>query len=121
MSCFIDIDGDDVWNPSNQVAALFIGESRAVAQAFGVDSGVGDNIEDQCSIDSAAFASCVSVALEGFAQSNNAPLRALLEGWLAVALELLRRAGVDQKPGVAQIPDALRERVNAVSQRMTKP
>ncbi|MEU9445779.1 DUF6086 family protein [Streptomyces sp. NPDC048304] len=116
MSCFVDIDGNDVWNPANQVARLFISQARATADAFRLDSGVGDVIEDQCGIDGRAFTSFVTTLIAEYEHTNNPTLRRLTEGVLVVSLALLKRAGLPPEP-----PDEWRECVNAQERHMPRP
>lgn len=116
MSCFVDIDGNDVWNPANRIARLFIAQARATADAFRLDSGVGDVIEDQCGIDGKAFTTFVATLLAEYERTNNLTLRRLTEGVLIVGLVLLQRAGLPPEP-----PADWHEYVEAQSRHMPKP
>jgi hypothetical protein len=115
VSCFVDIDGDDVWSPANQVARLFIAQARAAAGVFGLDSGVGDVVEDQCSIDGKAFTAFVTTLLAEFERTNNTTLRRLTEGVLVVSLALLKRAGLPPEP-----PAHWHDQVETQEHRMPK-
>ncbi|MGW2054253.1 DUF6086 family protein [Streptomyces sp. NPDC001840] len=115
MSCFIDIDGHDVWNPANRVAKLFIAQTKATADAFAMGSGVGDVIEDQCSIDGATFTALVTTLLAEYEHTNNITLRRLMEGVLTVSLTLLKRAGLPP-----ELPAHWHQHVEAQDHHMPK-
>ncbi|MEU5400608.1 DUF6086 family protein [Streptomyces sp. NPDC005963] len=93
MSCYLSISGRDVWNPSNRVAGIFIGHARIAARAYAMEAGIGEIIDDECSIDHRLFLDFISTLAAKYEGSNNQPLRGLLEGVITVGLVLLMRAG----------------------------
>ncbi|WP_329021525.1 DUF6086 family protein [Streptomyces sp. NBC_00690] len=99
MSCYLAISGQDVWNPSNRVAEIFVGHARVVARAYSMESGIGEIIDDECEIDHRLFLEFISSLATSHERSNNQPLRELLEGVITVGLVLLARAG-DSLDGV---------------------
>ncbi|WP_432157687.1 MULTISPECIES: DUF6086 family protein [unclassified Streptomyces] len=93
MSCFFQVGDDDVWNPSNSLARAFLGQADALSQIIGRDPGLGEIIEDECEIDPAAFPEFVDALVKTYQDSNNEALKALLKGFVTVALVLVDRMG----------------------------
>lgn len=92
MSCFFAVDGHDVWNPSNRVARIFVGQVSQLEAAYGRQSGVGEIIDDECDIDGDSFSMFVEFISVKFSESNNPSLRVLLEGVISISMVLLTRA-----------------------------
>lgn len=111
MSCYFQAGDQDVWNPSNSVARVFIGQVAVLSEHIGKDSGLGPIIEDECEIDPEEFAGFVGALLEEYERSNNRPLRALLEGVLGIGLVLVERGGWP-------IPGADADSINTWRQRL---
>ncbi|MFJ2649663.1 DUF6086 family protein [Streptomyces sp. NPDC087420] len=93
MSCFFSVDGVDVWNPSNRVARLFTGQAEVAADVYGVGSGLGGIVDDECEVDREIFSQFIDTLVAKHRESNNQVLRVLLEGVIPVGLVLLDRAG----------------------------
>jgi hypothetical protein len=93
MSCYFQVGDQVLWNPSNSVAQIFIGEAALFARFAGCDSGVGEIIEDECHIDIAKFQHFVRALTESYSTSNNQVLRSLVGGFIPVALVLVERSG----------------------------
>ncbi|RCV51451.1 DUF6086 family protein [Marinitenerispora sediminis] len=93
MSCFFQVGGLVLWNPSNTVARVFLGQARTLAPVVGRRSGLGDIVEDECEVDLTEFAGLVAAVLELYRRSPHPLLRALLDGFVPVALVLLERGG----------------------------
>ncbi|MFB7761752.1 DUF6086 family protein [Streptomyces xiamenensis] len=95
MSCYFQTQDTDLWNPSNSVARIFVGQVLTLSDEMAIESGVGEIIEDECEIDGDAFPAFLHALLLRHGNSNNQALRSLLEGVLAVGLVIAERAGWD--------------------------
>lgn len=95
MSCYFQVGDDDVWNPSNSLARAFLGQADVLARLVGKDTGLGEVIEDECEIDPAVFPAFVDTLVKAYQDSNNEALRALLKGFVSVALVLVDRMGAE--------------------------
>ena len=81
-----------LWQTEPAVARLFAGEARLVAEALGVPSGIGEPVDNRCTVDLPAFSTFCAGAVEGYATQPGIQ-RALTVGFVATALALLDRAG----------------------------
>lgn len=95
MSCYFQVAEEDVWNPSNSLARAFLGQADVLSQLIGRDTGLGDIIEDECEIDPSAFSTFVDSLVKTYQESNNDALKALLKGFVSVALVLVERMGAE--------------------------
>ncbi|MBC3988908.1 hypothetical protein H8N00_08435 [Streptomyces sp. AC563] len=95
MSCFIRIADQDVWNPSNAVAKLFIAEAEAISSLLDERTGIGPIIDDECELDAATFPVFVSALLRRHWSTNHPVMRNLLVGVAGVAFVLVSRANVN--------------------------
>ncbi|MEU6235633.1 DUF6086 family protein [Kitasatospora sp. NPDC047058] len=93
MSCTFQVRDEVVWDPSNTVARLFKGEAEAVASAFGLVSGVGDIIEDECEIDLPVLEEFLAELVRQYHRATHPILRSLTVGFIATASVLVERAG----------------------------
>jgi hypothetical protein len=91
-----------LWDPSNTVARLFAGEAEAVASAFGLASGIGDIIEDECEIDLPVLEAFLAELVRQYHQATHPILRSLTVGFIATASVLVERAGGQLPAGDAQ-------------------
>ncbi|MBO0652504.1 hypothetical protein J1792_06800 [Streptomyces triculaminicus] len=93
MSCYFQTADEDLWNPSNSVARLFLDQANTLARLIDRKSGLGPIIEDECEINFPEFLKFVDSLVEAYQNSNNRPFRALLRGFISVALVLVERGG----------------------------
>ncbi|MFB7586475.1 DUF6086 family protein [Streptomyces sp. NPDC056169] len=93
MSCFFRLNEQDVWNPSNSVARLFLSTANGIGEEFSRNPGLGRIIDDECEVDANEFSVFTTELLARYERSNNQPLKALLEGVIAIGLVMLDRAG----------------------------
>jgi hypothetical protein len=84
-----------LWNPSNQVAELFLRTAETLAAVEARPTGIGPMRADEHQLDLAAYGAFVDALAHRYLASRHAIHRALLEGFLATALVLARRAGHD--------------------------
>lgn len=95
MSCYFQVGDEDLWNPSNSVAKVFLGQAAVLSGLVGADSGLGDIIEDECQVDPRAFVPFTDKLVKVYQETNNTALRALLKGFTSVALVLVDRIGAE--------------------------
>ncbi|ORT57949.1 DUF6086 family protein [Streptomyces sp. CB03238] len=95
MSCYFQVADDDVWNPSNSLARAFLGQATVLSQLVGVETGLGEIIEDECQIDTETFTAFVNALVSAYQESNNDALRSLLKGFTSVSLVLTDRIGAE--------------------------
>ncbi|MFJ4336838.1 DUF6086 family protein [Streptomyces sp. NPDC088915] len=95
VSCFFRLDDQEVWNPSNSVARIFLSTAHGIGEEFSRASGLGKVIDDECEVDGYEFSAFVTELLVRYERSNNKPLKELLESVIAIGLVMLDRAGRD--------------------------
>ncbi len=93
MSCTFQVGDEIVWDPSNTVARLFVGEAAAVASAFGLESGIGEIIEDECELDLPVLEAFVAGLVRRYHEATHPMLRSLTVGFIATVSVLVERAG----------------------------
>lgn len=95
MSQYFKVGDQVLWNPSNGVAGLFMRSAEALAPETGLSTGLSPMEGDECQIAPAAFAAFVSALVERYELSNHRILHSLMEGFIATALVLVQRSGVE--------------------------
>lgn len=93
MSCFFLIDNEDVWNPSNFVANLTLGNIQTIAQSLAIESGASDIMDDECHFDGNQFTRFIEASLEHYSTTNNELLHDMLRSTIGIGIVMLRRAG----------------------------
>lgn len=92
MSQFFMAGDRILWNPSNRVAQIFVGQLRAIERVDGVDAGFSETTYDEYHIDVAALAALTRALSDTRSSSNNTVLRLELAGVLTICAALLLRA-----------------------------
>ncbi|MFE3646120.1 DUF6086 family protein [Streptomyces sp. NPDC059169] len=107
MSQYFSLGDVTLWNPSNGVSALFLGQTAVFAEVLGLPSGIGPMEEDEAEVAPDSLASFVGALLAWRDGSNHAVLEGLSDGFIATMLVLAERAGAEVrwpgKPGSAQV------------------
>ncbi|KJY43636.1 hypothetical protein VR41_02390 [Streptomyces sp. NRRL B-1568] len=93
MSCYFQVNEEDLWNPSNSVARLFLEQADTLSRLVGKDSGLSPIIEDECEINLSEFINFTDSLVKAYQDSNNKAFRSLLCGFISVALVLVERGG----------------------------
>ncbi|MEU8300527.1 DUF6086 family protein [Micromonospora sp. NPDC048909] len=93
MSQYFQVGPQVLWNPSNNVAELFVRTGDALSPLVGLPTGVGPNVNDDYEIDLDAFGAFVSALADRYRSSTHLILRSLIEGHLVTAIVMLGRAG----------------------------
>lgn len=92
MSCFFTLAGRDVWNPSNSVGRLFHAQALQMGQVFGIRTGLGAFVDDECHVDAVDFRRFIGDAVTRYERSAHPVLRSMTEPVTVVGLVLLQRA-----------------------------
>ncbi|WP_329133561.1 DUF6086 family protein [Streptomyces sp. NBC_01476] len=82
-----------LWRPDGRVAGLFLGHAELFADLLGVPSGIGDVINDECSVDDSVLEAFCAASLAEYGATDQGIQRTLTVGFIATALVLLDRAG----------------------------
>jgi hypothetical protein len=82
-----------LWRPDDRVASLFLGHAELFADLLGVPSGIGDVINDECSVDDSVLEAFCAASLAEYSATDQGIQRTLTVGFIATALVLLDRAG----------------------------
>ncbi|MEU2564294.1 DUF6086 family protein [Streptomyces longispororuber] len=93
MSCYFQVGEEEIWNPSNSLARLFLSQAEVLSNFVGRESGLGEIIEDECEVDPQIFTGFVDSLVNEYQDSNNQALRSLIHGFTTVALVLVERMG----------------------------
>lgn len=93
MSCYFQVGEEDLWNPSNSVARVFLGQADVLSRLVGQDSGLGPIVEDECELEFSTFVNFVDSLVKTYQDSNNRALRSLIGGFISVAMVLVERGG----------------------------
>ena len=83
--------GQTIWEPSLDVAKLFVEHARLLEPLCGVLSGVGPVVSDEVVIDPHQFGRFLQAGGRLLEQSNSGPLHALVSGFLTLGGGLYRR------------------------------
>lgn len=118
MSCYFQTNETDLWNPSNAAARLFIQQAHYQSELLGVPSGVGPVIEDECEINTEAFAAFVGASTREFDKTNHTIKRALMRGVTVTSLVLAERAGLLT---FAALDEHWRQDAEELSRHMNRP
>ncbi|WP_144440923.1 DUF6086 family protein [Streptomyces roseifaciens] len=103
---------EDIWNPSNSVARVFLGQAEILSHLTGEETGLGPVIEDECEISIREFSKFIDSLLATYQNSNNKAFRSLLSGFISVALVLVERGGGTLEsitPEYSEMWESLRE------------
>ncbi|WP_159047630.1 DUF6086 family protein [Streptomyces sp. WM6378] len=91
MSCYFQVEDNEVWNPSNSVARLFLRQAVGISELVDHPSGLGEIIEDECEIDPRTFSGFVDAIVSTYQSTNNEVIKSLIEGFTSVASVLVER------------------------------
>ncbi|MGW1606299.1 DUF6086 family protein [Streptomyces eurythermus] len=99
MSMYFDIDDETLWNPSNGAGRLFLRQVGVFEAELGLPSGIGQGKyrgdPSTLEVDPAVFAEFVRGLVAWHCRTGHSVIIALSEGFVATAIALARRAGVD--------------------------
>ncbi|GKQ40575.1 DUF6086 family protein [Streptomyces sp. A012304] len=99
MSMYFDIDDETLWNPSSGVGRLFMRQLQVFEAELSLPSGIGQGRHwgdpDTLEIDPAVYAEFVRALVAWYGRTGHSVIRALSEGFVATAVALARRAGIE--------------------------
>lgn len=104
MSVYFDIGDETLWNPSNGAGRLFLSQVAVFEAELKLPSGIGQgkywSDPDTLEIDPVAYEEFVHGLVAWHCRTSHSVILALSEGFVATALALARRAGIE-----TQTPD----------------
>jgi hypothetical protein len=113
MSCFFEVRGHTVWNPSLRVAEIYVAYVRCLEEIYAKSSGLGPVISDTVEIEVDVFLEFVRQLMA--ASSNHMILELELRPVIIPALVMLQRAGASAElPGI----EPLRSEIQALARAM---
>ncbi|MEU8240648.1 DUF6086 family protein [Actinoplanes missouriensis] len=114
MSYVFDLDGEEVWAPSNRVAQLYLGMIETAARVLRLPTGLRPKPSgDWYDIDRAEFTALVTGMVREFAASGHWEFRIMVGSLLGVSIGICDRAGITietrdekERTAVADLRDA---------------
>ena len=86
---FLSSEGEDAWNPSSDVAEVFLAQADTVARLLKIESGLGPIRGDEVIIDGSRFAAFGAAFARRMLQSaDDSAMHKLLGGCFAIILGL---------------------------------
>lgn len=113
MSIFFEAGETDLWNPSNNVGRLYVGQARLFETLLGTASGISDVTSDTVYVDKSVFSEFVGALTQLHEGSNHPVYRNLMRGFVATSLILARRANLPSPD-----PEDLRDLVSDLDKAM---
>lgn len=99
MSMYFDIGDETLWNPSNGAGRLFLRQIEVFEAELALPSGIGQGKywgdPDTLEVDPALYAEFVCGLVAWHCRTGHAVILALSEGFVATAVALARRAGIE--------------------------
>ncbi|WP_216586830.1 DUF6086 family protein [Streptomyces brasiliscabiei] len=99
MSMYFDIGDETLWNPSNSVGRLFLRQVEVFEAELKLASGIGQGKywgdPDTLEVDPAVYAEFARGLVAWHCRTGHSMILALSEGFVATAVALARRAGIE--------------------------
>ncbi|WP_411152031.1 DUF6086 family protein [Streptomyces sp. A30] len=99
MSMYFDIGDETLWNPSNGAGRLFLRQIEVFEAELNLPSGIGQGKywgdPDTLEVDPAVYAEFARGLVAWHCRTGHAVILALSEGFVATAVALARRAGIE--------------------------
>jgi hypothetical protein len=99
MSMYFDIGDETLWNPSNGAGRLFLRQVEVFEAELKLPSGIGQGRywgdPDTLAVDPAVYAEFVRGLVAWHCRTGHSVILALSEGFVATAVALARRAGIE--------------------------
>ncbi|MEV6781592.1 DUF6086 family protein [Streptomyces sp. NPDC051098] len=109
MSMYFDMGDETLWNPSNGAGRLFLRQVAVFEAELEVPSGIGQGRypgdPDTLEVDRATYEEFARRLVTWHCQTSHSVILTLSEGFVATAVALARRAGIDMpmpEPEAAQ-------------------
>lgn len=110
MSMYFNSGDETLWNPSNGAGRLFLRQIEVFEAELGTPSGIGQGKywgdPDTLEVDPVVFAEFVHGLVAWHSRTGHFVILALSEGFVATAVALARRAGIEvemPEPGTADV------------------
>jgi hypothetical protein len=108
MSMYFNAGDETLWNPSSGSGLLFLRQLQVFEAELGLPSGIGQGAHwgdpDPLEVDPAAYGEFTRALVSRHCGTSNSVVLALSEGFVAIALALARRAGIEvEVPGPAPV------------------
>ncbi|WP_371566900.1 DUF6086 family protein [Streptomyces canus] len=114
MSMYFDIGDETLWNPSSGAGRLFLRQIEVFEAELKLPSGIGQGQywgdPDTLEVDPAVYAEFVRGLVAWHCRTGHSVILALSEGFVATAVALARRAGIE-----VEMPEPVPGRVVASS------
>ncbi|MEU1316285.1 DUF6086 family protein [Streptomyces tibetensis] len=114
MSMYFDIGDETLWNPSNGAGRLFVRQIEVFEAELELPSGIGHKHQgdpDTLEIDPVVFAEFARGLVAWHCRTAHSVILALSEGFVATAVALARRAGIEVEmlpPGIGPVAGGVR-------------
>ncbi|MFG3105203.1 DUF6086 family protein [Streptomyces tendae] len=99
MSMYFDVDGETLWNPSNGAGRLFLRQVEVFEAELDLPSGIGQGKywgdPDTLEVVPAVYADFARSLVDWYCGTGHSVILALSEGFVATAVALARRAGIE--------------------------
>lgn len=127
MSMYFDVGDETLWNPSNGAGLLFLRHVEVFEAELGLPSGIGQGKHwgdpDTLEVDVVVYEEFARGLVHWHCRTQHSVIRTLSEGFVATALALARRAGIEvEMPGPGAdspaVADALNTRAVQVDRSM---
>ncbi|MFG2129886.1 DUF6086 family protein [Streptomyces sp. NPDC048751] len=110
MSMYFDMGDETLWNPSNGAGRLFLRQVEIFEAELNRPSGIGQGKywgdPDTLEVDPAAYAEFACALVAWHCRTGHSVILALSEGFVATAVALARRAGIEVEmtdPGTGDV------------------
>ncbi|MGI5374965.1 DUF6086 family protein [Streptomyces sp. CA-251387] len=126
MSMYFDIGDETLWNPSNGAGRLFLRQVEVFEAELELPSGIGQGKHwgdpDTLEVDPAVYAEFARGLVAWHCRTGHSVILALSEGFVATAVALARRAGIEvaaPEPGSGHAPGGVQHDVQVPSDPRT--
>ncbi|MGB8939481.1 MAG: DUF6086 family protein [Streptomyces sp.] len=116
MSMYFDVDDETSWNPSNGAGRLFLRHVEVFEAELGLPSGIGQGKHwgdpDTLEVDLVAYERFARGLVAWHCRAGHSVILTLSEGFVATALALARRAGIEVEmpergAGAGRVPEGV--------------
>ncbi|MEU3889446.1 DUF6086 family protein [Streptomyces sp. NPDC029041] len=127
MSMYFDMGDETLWNPSNGAGRLFVRQVEVFEAELGLPSGIGHEHAgdpDTLEVDPAVYAEFARRLVAWHGRTGHSVILALSEGFVATAVALARRAGIEVEippSGLGHMAGGVRSDVQVPGDPRTAP